>query len=394
MIDPNTLDPLLAPLPEDVRALLRIVGKAMLTIGGPPVYQYVQGELGRLGYDAEAVFGRLPTFAAGHTVYTLARRDRSGLDHDPVKLTIAGMAHLPELESTVAMFLRVVRELAIRRANAPFDPARVISVKVAGVQLVADLGLHEEPLVGLLPDLLQGEPSTWIGAHASDETGWAVEPSALVRHFATVTDVNDYVTRLRDWMAPAVPVCAPKPVSPFGLVVAFDYLDVVWQLQFGRKLVHLPSAERVASLTVGVAGVAEFTDRLSALGEMFKGLDVPASGNGTFDRLLTYLPLHLPPAAMPRIRTAIDLLRKATDLRNGGQHYDAASQAARALPTFGLTFPISDHAAAWQAVQAHVIAALDTIREEIRAATPIPTPRTAQRRRRPPRPAATRSTGR
>src|SRR5262249_36843856 len=111
-------DPLLLPLPDDQKALIRIVGEATLKTGTWPVYQYVQAKLDDLGHDDEAVFGGLPYMTHGHLTYTLVRRDRTGVESEPVKLTIAGMAHLPSLTSTVGMFLRVVHALSTRRAKA------------------------------------------------------------------------------------------------------------------------------------------------------------------------------------------------------------------------------------------------------------------------------------
>ena len=70
---------------------------------------------------------------------------------------------------------------------------------------------------------------------------------------------------------------------------------------------------------------------------------------------------------MDRVTPAIATLRLVTHIRNGGQHVGASTQAAAALPAFGLSFPIADHTTAWQQVQAHAVAALDTIRDEIRA---------------------------
>ena len=389
------LDPLLAPLAADQRALLQIIGDAVMATSTWPVYQFVQAKLDDLDYNIDAVFFRLPAITDGQLNYALARRDRAGTEKEPVKLTIAGMAHLPAFASTVDMFLRVVRELGTKRAEAAYEPTQVITVEVPGHQLIADLDLAGEPLVGLLPELLQSEPATWHGSHGINDYGWYMQPSTFVRRFRTVTDVNDYLTRMRAWIAPAAPVSAPQPVSALGLVAAFDYLDVVWQLRFGHKLVHVPSAERAAKLAFDVTTPAEFTDRLSALGEMFKGLDVPGTEVGTFDRLRSYLPSHLPAEAMTRVSTALDLLQKVIHLRNAGQHVDAARQAARALPAFGLTFPIANYQEAWWAVQAHVIAALDTIREEIRAATPAAPAWTSTRapRQRPPRTAPPHSPG-
>ena len=58
---------------------------------------------------------------------------------------------------------------------------------------------------------------------------------------------------------------------------------------------------------------------------MFKGLDVPGTEAGTFDRLRSYLP-DTAAEAMARVSTALDLLQKVTHLRNAGQHVDAAGR--------------------------------------------------------------------
>jgi hypothetical protein len=296
------------------------------------------------------------------------------------------MAHLPAFDSTVDMFLRVIRELAEQRVKAAFDPARVITVEVPGQQLIETLDLAGEPLVGLLPDLLRGEPSTRNGSPGVNQDGWSQQPSTFIRRFRTVTDVNDYLTRMRNWLIPDAPAAIAEPVSPLGLVTAFDYLDVVWQLRFGRKLVFVPSAERAAKLVFEAGSPDEFTDRLSALGEMFKALDVPGSPEtGLFERLRIHLRSQLSSEAMVRVTAALDLLQKVTHLRNAGQHVGAAGKAARALPAFGLSYPITSYQTAWWAVQGHVIAALDTIREEVQAtiAAPRSRPAAAAPRRRP-----------
>lgn len=298
------------------------------------------------------------------------RGDRRGRDEDPVKLTIAGMAHLDEFSSTVEMFLQVVNALVERRAAAAFEPNRVITVEVSGPQLVKDLHLESELLVDLLPELLEGEPAAWHGTGNSNADGWVHRPSSFLRRFRGVRDVNDYLVRIRTWIMPAQPVAVPESVSPLSLVTAFDYLDVVWRLRFGRQLVYVPSAERATRLTLDAATADEFDSRLSALGEMFKGLDVPGTGAGTFDRMRAFLNAKLPTEAMARVTPAIATLQKVTHIRNAGQHVGASRQAAEALPTLGITFPIVDHQTAWRAVQAHVVQALDTLRVEIHTTIP------------------------
>jgi hypothetical protein len=361
-------DPLLHPLGGPQKELLAIIGDAVMTTGAWPVYQYVQAKLDDLGLDSEDVFAGLPRFSHLHLTYSLIRRDRSGREEEPVKLTVAGMAHLDRFASTVAMFLRVVNALADRRAAAPFEPGRVVTVEISGPELVADLGLDGEPLVGLLPELLHGEPATWHGAQQRGDAGWIYQPSSHLRRFRGVRDVNDYLGRMRAWIMPPEPAPAPEPVPPLGVVAAFDYLDVVWQLKFGRKVVDVPSAERAARLTLPVSTPEEFDNRLSALGEMFKGLDAaPDMDAGPFDKMRRFLTRELPAESLPAVRAAIGTLFQVTHIRNSGQHFGAAPQAAAALPALGLTFPITDYAAAWWIVQTHVINALDTIRVEVNA---------------------------
>lgn len=370
MADPieTGADPLLHPLSGPQQQLLAVTGGALSETGAWPVYQYVQAKLDDLGLDIDAVFAGLPRFSHNSLIYSLARRDQGGREEEPVKLTIAGMTHLPQFASTVEMFLRVVNAVADRRASAPFKPGSVITVEVPGAQLVDDLGLESEPLVELLPELLRGEPATWHGAQSSGDAGWVYQPSSFIRRFRAVRDINDYITRMRAWIMPPTPAPAPEPVSPLGLVAEFDYLDVVWQLKFGHKLVYVPGAERAARLALPVYTPEEFDNRLSALGEMFKGLDVRSgNGRGSFDKMRQFLRDQLPSESHPAVQAAIDTLLQVTHIRNGGQHVGATAHAAAALPALGLTFPISDHAAAWRMVQTHVINALDTIRAEVNA---------------------------
>lgn len=372
MINPpdTDVDPLLRPLSDAQQALIRIVGEAVLDTGAWPVYQYIEAKLEDLGYDVESVFGGLPYITHGSLTYTLVRRDRTGREGEPVKLTIAGMAHLPSLASTISMFLRVVQALGTRRQRAAYEPNQVITVEVPSSVLIENLDLEHERLLDLLPEILQGEPGTWHGSITGEGESWVIQPSTFIRRFRTVTDVHDYVERLRDWLFPATPAPAPEPVSPLGVVTALDYLDVVWRLRYGTKLVRLPDAECVASLVFEVSTPAEFVDRLSAVGEMIKGLDVEGTEEGSLNRLEDFLPNHLAPDAMDRVKQAIAVLRRVTHLRNAGQHAGVAEKAVKALPALGLTFPITDYQQAWWVVQAHVVAALDVLREELYATLP------------------------
>jgi hypothetical protein len=69
---------------------------------------------------------------------------------------------------------------------------------------------------------------------------------------------------------------APVLTSPFTLPAAFDYLDTVWQLKFGKPLIVPPGLERSARLVLDVATAEEADTALSALAEVLKNLNVPS----------------------------------------------------------------------------------------------------------------------
>jgi hypothetical protein len=261
----STMEPLLRSVTDEQRALLEIVGNTVAAVGGWPIYQYVQAQMDRVDLDLDVILSSMPSITRGATTYSLARRDGSGRDDTPVKLSVAGMAHLERFDSTVDMFLRILAELVARRAATTFNPLNVVEVEVSGLDLVEDLGLTGEPFVGLLPDLIAGEPSTWHGSGHVNDRGWSVRPSSHLRRFRGVGDIDDYVARVRAAIAPLEPQIAAAPVSPLSLVTAFDYLNVVWRLRFGVQLIAVPSAERAARLICEVSSAEELDNRLSAL---------------------------------------------------------------------------------------------------------------------------------
>jgi hypothetical protein len=283
----------------------------------------------------------MPSITHGQLNYSLVRRGHSTSPDTLVKLTVAGFAHLPEHGSLVDMFLAVLNELASRRAEAAYDPHQVIDVIVSGSQLLDQLGISSHSLAAILPDILGGEPATWHGSGQVDAGDWKHNVSTFVRRFRAVSDVDDYLRRLRAFIVPAAPVAEPVVVSPLGLGAAFDYLNVVWRLRFGDGLLASPSVERSARLAFDATSAEEFDNRPSALGELFKGFDPPGDeSQGSLQRLRAFLGGNLSAEAMARVEPALATLRSATDVRNAGQHIDAAADAATALPLLGLT---TDH---------------------------------------------------
>jgi hypothetical protein len=113
---------------------------------------------------------------------------------------------------------------------------------------------------------------------------------------------------------------------------------------------------------------------------MLKGFDPPGEERArSLQRLRAHLRSHLTAEAMTRIEPALRTLGSVTHIRNAGQHMDAATDAATALPTLGLAYPITDFDHAWQTVRAHVTQALGIIREEIYASLPSSPRRRAPR---------------
>jgi hypothetical protein len=247
--------------------------------------------------DIDAVLSSLPTITEGQITYSLVRRDRTGGDATPLSLTTAGLTHLERFEPVVRTLLRILDQLAEARAKVMFDPQNVVEVTIPIDRLTPGLDMSGMMSVDLR-GLLAAEPATWHNQVFQGEgSAWFIRVSPLIRRFRGVQTVEDYIDRLRAWIQPTVAAVPPPiPGSPFGLVAAVDYLDVVWRLKFGSPLVTLPGAERVAWLATEATSPAEFNGRLSALGEVLKGIVVPgAAKDRPLRRLEALLTRDLPP---------------------------------------------------------------------------------------------------
>lgn len=364
----SATEPLLRPITKEQRLLLEIIGDLADGSGRWPIYQYVQAKMDDHDLDIDAVLGSMPTISGLQLSYSLVRRHGSAGDAASVGLTVAGLAHLKRFAPVVSLFLSVLDRLAEERAKAYFDPHNVVTVDIPVDRLILDLDMSAARSGLNVLELVGSEPATWNNQVLSDGSQTIVRLSPSVRRFRGVATVEDYLARVRAWIAPPVPEAPPAPASPLSLVAAFDYLNAIWRIAFGANLVVVPSAERVARLAFGVDTAEEFDNRLSALSEMSKALNVQGDQkDGSLKRLAKFLPQHLSPEAMTRVEHAIAILQAATHVRNAGQHVGAVDDAVKALPSLGLTFPVVNHQAAWDTVQAKVIAALDTLREEVAA---------------------------
>jgi hypothetical protein len=240
---------------------------------------------------------------------------------------------------------------------------------ISGEELVHTLGLEKDPWLFLLPELLDGEPATGHGHQVGGGT-WQHRPSKFLRRFQGINTVGEYVARVRSWYIPPTPQQPDVARSPLGIAASFDYLDVVWQLRFGTRLVQLPSAERVTRLAFDPSTAEEFDSRMSVLGEFLKGLQVPpapgVTGDHPIKRLAPFLRQHLAIEAIPRIEWATEILEAVVLVRNAGQHSYASERILVSLSRLGLSYPIEDHRTGWGAVGERVVAALTALREEIR----------------------------
>jgi hypothetical protein len=373
--------PLLAPLTVPQQAVVDVMSEIWLTQNARwPAYGYVEREVDRRGHRLEEV---LPTFPAvraqGFGAMVPEYRAFWGAamngPHSRMGLTVAGLAHLPtENQPIVQIYLAAVSAMASRRRNAVLDPFKPEEVEITSSQLASLLNRLSDNWVTWMPAVFAHEPATWGGGQVADdytEPSWAWRCGAALRHFIDVTDVNDYLWRINAFLQPEVvgpPVEIPDP--PMGLAASLDFLAAVWALKYGKPLLKLPSATVVTSLALEAETADEFDSRLSALGQILKGLDAPHMPDvpkHPVQYLGARVLLDVPTEAQHRVQAAIDVLEAAVAVRNAVQHAPAAPKSVSAMQRLGLVYPISAWDAAWARIRTRVSVALTDLREEWQA---------------------------
>lgn len=171
------------------------------------------------------------------------------------------------------------------------------------------------------------------------------------------------------------------PHSPVALAEAFDDLDAIWRLAFGKekRLLFVKRAGDVVGLTQPCATPDEFDSRMSDLTQMVKSLHVldellPEALRGTpkeesLNRLAAVMEARLPPEERGRVVHAIAILRAVTGIRVAAQHSDAAVKQPAGLHTLGIAFPIRNYGEAWDRIRSQTVGAFYEIREAIRTLT-------------------------
>jgi hypothetical protein len=366
---------LLAPVTDDQRLLLGLIGQVYGVHGKPPIWQYLEAELDRRGLEPEALLRSLPMVGGSSPIsrrYGLVAFNTLVLGADaPVRLTVAGYRHVPDMRPTARFFVDILRLLIERRRNANFTPTAVTSVVLTSDDLKAACPAASDQLLKLVPDMLDLEPATMRGSsHTAPDGKWTRQLDRDLLNYADVQDVDGYVARVVELYTPApAPVARTFP-QPFDLVASLEYFNTTWQLHFGKPVVQWFNGERIARLTLPVASFDEFASQLSTVSELLKNLRVPGGAPAdktAIARLRTNLEHAVSSElARSRIADAATTLVNVVHVRNSLiQHSGREHAGVRALTDLGVAYPVADWGDAWITVQTRTLEALGVLREEI-----------------------------
>jgi len=240
------------------------------------------------------------------------------------------------------------------------------------------------PSAQVLDSFVQAEPpfSTALAGSGVDVSGictWTIQRQLL--HYADVgLDLPEYVRRIvSNFFQPAALSRARVVSSPLSLPASLGYLDTAWRIAIATKehLVVVSSPERTATLAFDAGTREEYLERISALGDILKSLNVPAGGaqkgGHALERLGAYLTAKLPAESHSRVADALDRLDQVRHIRNGGGHAEAEPAALRAYRSLGIEVPITDWGGAWNILRQLTIEALDALRDELLGLADSPT---------------------
>ena len=381
--DVRQVDPyaalLLASVDRPQLTLLELVTEAFLREQRWPVFEYVEGELARLGLEAEEILASLPRIESGHSpgwtyglaVNSLLRRS----PESPVILTVVGLSKAPHASGLVASFLQLLNRMAKSRAATRFSPYAISKPSVT----IDRLWEPRPPLlpvtVSALVEILGREPATGDAAAREENGEYMVDLRVALLGYRDVNTIEDYVERVVGHLRPVPQPRSIQYSSPYSLPAALDYLSVAWHSIYGNRLVDPPGFERAAKLASPPETADEFDSRTSALAEVLKVLQpgkTPGVDGHALVRTEAFLLEKLPPEAHARVHDAVEVLDSVRVVRVSGQHVSPNADILTALRRLGLTYPIADWAAAWSVLSEEVIASLDAIREEIQAADARP----------------------
>jgi hypothetical protein len=394
------VNPLAAKPSEAQARLLEVVYEGRRMAGGPrfqpieqrhlphevgreadawPIFQYVETTLYRRhDLDARGLITEAPSIplvkGSGRYGWLQLERPIAALQpDDKVRLTIAGMAQVPDAGAEVAAFIEVLALLVERQRKFVPHPTEVQMVEVWSGEMRRRLEqrwvIGDDDNLTAFTQLMRHEPLIWLCQVTHTETGaWTVQLSPFLRRYAGVTNAAEYVDRLVE----AVGLRAEPPISLYpsslSLPEAIDYLNAVWRLNLGHgeALFRISRAEAAAKLALDCAGVDELESRLSAFAGILSQIRLPGQpGDKKLIDLRSFLAQRLDRDSSDRTTVAVDDLRVVVALRVWRQHPGADKAARHAAQRLGLTLPSDDWGHTWQRLRSRSVEALSVIREEI-----------------------------
>jgi hypothetical protein len=365
----------LTPLTTEQRFFLTCIWKPFDERQRWPIFDYIEAECDKQGFDARQVLDSLPNAplqgVAGFRYGLVWSSSYMPAADTPVQLRVSGLWHLgvPLALEIADDFLRVLHYLIECRLSAPYDPFKLARVTVTHEEIATRFPGMSPVSAATLPGLLPHEPTTWQGTTQTDTSdGWSIDLFRNILRYQELDTVVDYLERVSEEFTPAPVEPVPAIPSPLDLVAILDYFNAVWQLHFDRKrpIIRLFGAERTARLVYSVSTAEEFSAQVSCLADILKNMQVPGQEKTPLARLRALLKSALPPESASRIDSATDTLRYVAEVRNAlFQHSGTEHCGLNALSRLGIQYPVTDWESAWITLQQKTIDAFNRLREEI-----------------------------
>jgi hypothetical protein len=160
---------------------------------------------------------------------------------------------------------------------------------------------------------------------------------------------------------------------------AFDFLASVWRNVTGHHLFEVRRVSPASELTTPVETRADFSSRMSALGDVMKAIRVdnslidPAAAKGlaedsSLGRLKLAVQKLLVSPDLDVALAALSVLQDVVRVRTALQHQSANTDLPTALAMLGIAYPV-EWSHAWELMRHRVVDALRDLRHALESAT-------------------------